>query len=52
MDEIYIMQNNEKLLINDYNKCSLEPNLGVIIGTIGYKNLVEEQLFQPLIKQN
>ena len=52
MDEIYIMQNNEKLLINDYNKCSLEPNLGVIIGTIGYKNLVEEKLFQPLIEQN
>ncbi len=52
MDEIYIMQNNIKKLINDYNKCSLEQNLGVIIGAIGYKNLVEEKLFQSLIEQN
>ena len=46
------MQNNIKKLINDYNKCSLEQNLGVIIGAIGYKNLVEEKLFQSLIEQN
>jgi len=52
MDEIYIIQNNTKQLINDYYRCSLEPDLGAIIGTIGYKNLVEEKLFRPLIDKN
>ena len=52
MDEIYIIQNNTKQLINDYLRCSLEPNLGVIISTIGYINLVGEKLFQLLIEQN
>ena len=52
MDEIYIMQNNTKQLINDYLRYSLEPNLGIIIGTIDYKYFVEEKLFQPLIEEN
>ena len=52
MNEIYIMKNNEKQLINNYFTCSLEPSLGVIIGTIGYKNLIEEKLFQPFIDNN
>ena len=52
MNEIYIIENNTKLLMNDYDKCSLEPDLGIIIGTIGYKILIEEKLFQPLIKKN
>ena len=52
MSEIYLMQNNIKRLIENYDQCSLEPDLGVIIGSIGYKNIVDKELFDPLIKQN
>ena len=51
MSEIYLMKNNEKQLIEGYYTCSLEPSLGVIVGVIGYKLYVEDNLFKPLIKQ-
>ena len=51
MDEIYLMENKEKKLIEGYNTCSLEPTLGVILGANGYKIYVEEKLFAPLMKQ-
>ena len=50
MNEIYLMINNQKEFINNYFTCSLEPSLGVIVGTIGYKNIVEEKLFQKINK--
>ena len=51
MSEIYLMKNNEKQLIEGYYTCSLEPSLGVIVGVIGYKLYVEDNLFKPLIRQ-
>lgn len=51
MDEIYLMENKEKKMIEGYNTCSLEPTLGVILGANGYKIYVEEKLFAPLMKQ-
>ena len=51
MSEIYLIKNNEKQLIEGYYTCSLEPSLGVIVGVIGYKLYVEDNLFKPLIKQ-
>ena len=51
MSEIYVMENKEKVILKGYDTCSLEPSLGVIIGVSGYKNYVEEKLFNPLISQ-
>ena len=53
MNEIYLMENKEKIMIENYYTCSLEPNLGIIIGTIGYKNYLEEKIFtNDLREQN
>jgi len=42
-----LILNNE---VNQYLKCSLEPSLGVIFGTKGYKNYIEENIFNDLMK--
>jgi hypothetical protein len=54
MNEVYIQDINnssntkEKI---EYFKCSLEPTLGVIIGTSRYKLFLEEFLFGPLMEE-
>ena len=52
VNEVYLKdEENSKILIN-YLTCSLEPTLGVILGAVGYKIIVEEKLFKPLIDEN
>ena len=53
MDEIYLMENNTKIIINNYSTdtCSLEPSLGVIIGVDKYRAYIEDLLFKDFIKQ-
>ena len=43
-NEIYLNNGTEKIMINDYLLCSLEPSLGVIIGSNAYKLIVNELL--------
>ena len=56
VNEIYLKNNNSTKLyldpeINFYLTCSLEVSLGVIFGTSGYKNYIEENFFGPLRKE-
>ena len=44
MNEIYLNNGTEKITINDYLLCSLEPSLGVTIGSNAYKLIVEDLL--------
>ena len=53
VDKIYLKNNNSTELyldpeINMYLTCSLEVSLGVIFGTSGYKNYIEENFFSSL----
>ena len=50
VNEIYVGKKT-KYPIEFYLSCSLEPSLGVIIGPVGYKNFMNEYLFNPLIKE-
>jgi len=52
MDEIYI-QIDPKTTdpISQYLTCSLEPTLGVIIGSVSYKLKFEEHIFNQLTKE-
>ena len=53
VNEIYFKNGTDLILdneVNQYLKCSLEPSLGVIFGTKGYKNYIEENFFNELIK--
>ena len=52
MNEIYIKKGEESMPIDYYLSCSLEPTLGVIIGPIGYKLIMEEYVFNPLMNEN
>ena len=54
VNEIYMKNKTGLILdneINQYLKCSLEPSLGVIFGSMGYKNYIEENFFSALIKE-
>ena len=54
VNEIYVKNKTGSYLDNDINLylyCSLEPSLGVIFGTSGYKIFIEENLFSQLISE-
>ena len=51
MSEIYLKNGTElykDLYMNLYLSCNLEPSLGVIMGTSGYKDYIEYNFFKPL----
>ena len=50
MNEIYVQIDNTIEQIKEYLTCSIEPTLGVIIGPVGYKLMIEEFVFDKLIK--
>ena len=50
VNEIYVGKKS-KYPINSYLSCSLEPSLGVIIGSVEYKNLMNKYLFNSLINE-
>ena len=55
VNEIFFKNGTDLILdkeVNLYLKCSLEPSLGVIFGTKGYKNYFEENFFNDLKKQD
>lgn len=52
MNEIYIKNGKDSTItIEHYLTCSLEPTLGVIIGPVGYKLIMEQYIFNPLINE-
>ena len=53
VNEIFIKNGTDStMLIKDYMTCSLEPSLGIIIGPVAYKLIMEDYLFKPLIEEN
>ena len=53
VNQIYVKNSTGTYLdtdINSYLSCSLEPSLGVIFGSNGYKLFIEENLFSKLRK--
>ena len=51
-NQLYIKKNDNKLIASQITKCSLDPNLGFIIGNTKYKNLLLENYFNDLINNN
>ena len=50
VNEIYVGKNKKYPIEQNY-RCSLEPSLGVIIGSDGYKNFIYKYLFHKLIDE-
>ena len=51
-DKLYFMKNNNNYVISQFTRCSLDPNLGFIIGNTKYKNFLLENYFNELIDNN
>lgn len=51
-NQIYIMKGIEKIFLKNNEKVFLVPNLGFIIGTLEYKNLIYENYFKFFFEEN
>ena len=51
-NQLYFIKNETKIIISQISKCTLDPNLGFIIGNNNYKKLLLKNYFGELIENN
>ena len=51
-NQLYFMNNDKKFIISQITKCSLDPNLGFIMGNSKYKKFLLDNYFNVLIENN